>query len=72
VGSRHYHGEEAPINDESTVDLGTKVDDGPSPRYISGTHRTNLVTQVDGRALFRYTGPVVMEGVLCAVLAASG
>jgi hypothetical protein len=30
------------------VDLGTKVDDGPAPRGISGMHHMDLATQVNG------------------------
>jgi hypothetical protein len=49
-----------------------KVDNEPDLRRIGGVHRTDLVTQVNDGALFRYIGPVVMDVLLRSVPAASG
>jgi hypothetical protein len=67
--NRSRDAEEAPLHEESTTDLGMKVNDGPAPCKIGGTHRTDLVTQVNGMALFGYAGPVVTEVLLRVVMA---
>jgi hypothetical protein len=43
------------------ADMRMKVDNRPSPHGSDGTHHTNLVTQVEDRALVSYAEQVVME-----------
>jgi hypothetical protein len=43
-----------------------KVDNRPSPHGSDGTHHTNLVTQVEDKALVSYAGQVVMEAECAA------